>query len=68
MCGVYAGVVKRKARYPRLCVNHPERVDNLKYIYTRQPNLRDGGLYCKECRDKFLKVKGEGHIIWADES
>lgn len=36
--------------YERKCAYHPERVENLWYVYNGIPDERAGQLLCEECR------------------
>ena len=39
---------KKKVRYPQICDNHPNRTEDLYYVYTGGKGWR---LLCEECRD-----------------
>ena len=54
-----------KNKYPRECVNHPDRSDVV-YVYTGPYNI--GGLYCKECRiNEDYQEEGEVSGLRAEQ-
>ena len=40
---------RKKGVYRRVCANHPETTENLRYVYNGIPDHKSGQLLCKEC-------------------
>ena len=54
---------KKKGVYLRVCANHPDRTESLRYVYNGIPDQRSGQLLCKECQNGSSSESNEREML-----